>query len=165
VSLAAEDVAATRRLLLEQDVVYVGGGDPQLLLDRWRQHDVEATLAEAHRRGVVLAGTSAGAMCWFEHVVDEERDEVVPGLRLLPGAFVPHASTAPRHVAVATRALERGQLGVAWFVDEWAALHFVGRDLARVIADPGDAGVAEVRPTAGGVETRRLAATTLDGTT
>ena len=56
-----------REHLLAQDVVYVGGGSMINLLALWRAHGVDAILREAWQAGIVLAGLSAGSMCWFEH--------------------------------------------------------------------------------------------------
>lgn len=54
------------RMLLEQDVVYVGGGSTANLLAVWRLHGLPDVLAEAAAQGVILAGVSAGMNCWFE---------------------------------------------------------------------------------------------------
>ena len=53
-------------IVLEQDIVYVGGGSMRNLLAIWRAHGLDQLLEQAWRAGVVLAGLSAGAMCWFE---------------------------------------------------------------------------------------------------
>ncbi len=52
--------------LLEQDLIYVGGGSLLNLLAVWEAHELSAILSLAWRQGIVLAGQSAGAMCWFE---------------------------------------------------------------------------------------------------
>lgn len=54
------------RVLLEQDLVYVGGGSTANLLAVWRLHGLPAILREAAAQGTVLAGISAGMNCWFE---------------------------------------------------------------------------------------------------
>ena len=56
-----------RQLLLSQDIVYVGGGSMRNLLAIWREHGIDLLLREAWEQGVVLAGISAGAMCWFQN--------------------------------------------------------------------------------------------------
>ena len=53
-------------IVLAQDIVYVGGGSMRNMLAIWKAHDLDEILVEAWRRGIVLAGLSAGAMCWFE---------------------------------------------------------------------------------------------------
>lgn len=55
-----------KRFLLEQDVIYVGGGNTANLLAVWRLHGVDRAIRAAWRRGVVLCGLSAGMICWFE---------------------------------------------------------------------------------------------------
>lgn len=93
VPLFRRDGEDLRALLLDQDVVYVGGGNTANLLAVWRIHGVDRILAEAHARGVILAGVSAGAMCWFDGgVTDSFGDLAVfeDGLGLLPGGFCPH---------------------------------------------------------------------------
>src|SRR3982751_892540 len=54
------------RVVAEQDVIYVGGGNTENLLAIWRVHGLDRVLREAWQRGTVLAGLSAGAICWFE---------------------------------------------------------------------------------------------------
>ena len=55
-----------RETLLAQDIVYVGGGSMLGLLAVWRALGLDRILRECWESGVVLAGLSAGAMCWFE---------------------------------------------------------------------------------------------------
>ena len=55
-----------REHLLAQDMIYVGGGSMINLLALWRAHGLDEILREAWQAGIVLAGLSAGSMCWFE---------------------------------------------------------------------------------------------------
>ena len=52
--------------LLDQDVIYVGGGNTENMLAIWRVHGVDRALGRAWESGVVLTGLSAGSLCWFE---------------------------------------------------------------------------------------------------
>src|SRR5579863_5917116 len=52
--------------ILHQDAIYVGGGNTANLLAVWRVHGLDKILMRAWRAGIVMAGVSAGAMCWFE---------------------------------------------------------------------------------------------------
>ncbi len=81
------------------DIIYVGGGDTNYMLDIWREHKLEKLLVEAFDRGVVLSGLSAGAICWFDfgHYDDDLStnsgywDKQKPkGLGLIKGALCPH---------------------------------------------------------------------------
>ena len=68
VSLFRRDCGAPepRAHLLEQDLVYVGGGCVRSMLGAWRAHGLDGALREAWADGVVMCGLSAGSLCWFE---------------------------------------------------------------------------------------------------
>src|SRR5215203_1166737 len=81
-----------REHLLGQDVIYVGGGSMVNLLALWRAHGVDAILREAWQAGIVLAGLSAGSMCWFEAGITKGlgRPRPAAGLGFLPGSNSVH---------------------------------------------------------------------------
>lgn len=54
-------------LIGQADLIYVGGGNSLRMMKLWRRTGVDALLAEARARGCVLAGLSAGGMCWFRY--------------------------------------------------------------------------------------------------
>ena len=62
----ASRARSLRETVLDQDIIYTGGGSMRNLLAIWRAHGLDALLVQAWRQGTVLAGLSAGAMCWFE---------------------------------------------------------------------------------------------------
>src|SRR5947209_16284901 len=45
------EVKDVRAFLLDQDVIYVGGGNTANMLAVWRVHGVDAILREAHEKG------------------------------------------------------------------------------------------------------------------
>ena len=47
------------------DMIYVGGGDTVFMIERWKQSGLLSLIKDAYERGVVIAGLSAGAICWF----------------------------------------------------------------------------------------------------
>ena len=128
-------------LLLEQDVIWVGGGNTLNMLAIWRIHGVDRILRQAWERGTVLAGVSAGAICWFSHgVTDSFGPQLGPlegGLGLIEGSFCPHydgeALRRPRYAELIREGLPAG-----WAADDGAAVHFAGTDLAEAVsARPG----------------------------
>ncbi len=94
-----------RDVVLSQDVIYVGGGSMRNLLAIWQVHGLDRMLRDAWERGVVLAGLSAGAMCWLEGGVTTSSGapEPTPGLGFLPGSLSVHADTEPGRRAVYLR--------------------------------------------------------------
>jgi dipeptidase E len=142
--------ADLRAHLLEQDLIYVGGGSVVSLLGVWRAHGIDAILREAWRRGVVLCGLSAGSLCWFAEAVSgfHGAPRAVEGLGLLPFSNCVHyegsgrgggsgRSTATRRRAY--RELIRAGMRGGYAAEDGAALHFVGEELSRVVASRPEA--------------------------
>ena len=131
-----------RDFLLAQDVVYVGGGNTANMLAIWRVHGVDAVLREAWERGIVLAGISAGSICWFEGgVTDSFGDELapLPCLGFLPGSNCPHYDSEPQRRPTYRRLVDAGELPPGLAAEDGAGLHFVGAELAEAVAGRPDA--------------------------
>ena len=154
-------IADLRGFLLEQDVVYVGGGSTANLLAVWRVHGLDRILAEAWRTGVVLCGISAGMNCWFAGSVTDSFDlarlgPLHDGLGLLPGSACPHYDGEPQRRPTFRRLVADGALPAGWAADDGAALVFAGTDLAEVVTSRPDAAAYRVEPAKGDVAERRL---------
>ena len=83
--------------LEKADVVYVGGGDTVFLSEQWKKVGLLPLLREAYERGVIFAGLSAGAICWFTDIYTdslktESGDEyaMFKGLGWICGIISPH---------------------------------------------------------------------------
>ena len=138
-----------RAFLLGQDVVYVGGGNTANMLAIWRVHGVDAVLREAWERGIVLAGISAGSICWFEAgVTDSFGDELAPlrCLGFLPGSKCPHYDSEPERRPTYRRLVDAGELPPGLAAEDGVGLHFVGTELAEAVAGRPDARAFRVEP-------------------
>jgi dipeptidase E len=56
----------TRKKILSADIIYVGGGNTLMMMRVWRRLGIDRLLKQAHEKGIVLSGISAGSICWFE---------------------------------------------------------------------------------------------------
>jgi peptidase E len=149
-----EDIGA---FVLEQDVIYVGGGNTANMLAVWRLHGLDKALKTAWEAGVVLAGASAGGMCWFEAgLTDSFGPGLAPlkdGLRFLSGSFCPHYDSEslrrPRYEEV----VASGALPDGYAADDGVALLFNGRQLEGAVASlPGQHAYRVERRRGSGVE-------------
>jgi peptidase E len=127
--------ADLRRFALEQDVIFVSGGNTANMLAIWRVHGFDQILREAWEAGVVLTGWSAGMICWFEAGVTDsfgpELDGMRDGLGFLGGSACPHYDGEELRRPVYTRLVAEGfPPGVA--ADDGVGLHYVGTELAEV---------------------------------
>jgi peptidase E len=140
--------------LLAQDAIYVGGGSMRNMLAVWREHGVDEAMRKAWEAGVVLAGLSAGAMCWFEGGVSMSggAPETVGGLGLLAGSLSVHLGGEYERLPVYRAAVAGGQLPPGYAADDGAALLFAGLRLAECVASQRGARVLSIEPDgAGGV--------------
>jgi dipeptidase E len=133
--------------LLAQDLIYVGGGNVVSLLGAWRAHGLHAVLRRAWRAGVVLCGPSAGSLCWFAEALTAFHSDPyrVQGLGLLPHSNCVHYDAEPQRREEYRRFVGDG-MRPGYAADDGAALHFVGRDLARVVSSRPHAGAYRVEP-------------------
>lgn len=69
ISLSGQIDSSWKPQLLSQDVIYVGGGSFRNLMSIWKKWEMSDVLLEAYNKGIILAGISSGANCWFEHGV------------------------------------------------------------------------------------------------
>jgi len=147
-----------RDTVLSQDVLYVGGGSMRNLLAIWRAHHLDRLLIRAWREGVVLAGISAGAMCWFQGGITRSSGppEPLAGLGLLEGSLSVHADGEPERLPVYLAAVREGSLPGGWAVDDGVGLLFEGERLARAVSSRPGAGAERVDAIAGELVRHRL---------
>ena len=128
--------------VLSQDIVYVGGGNTKNLLALWREWGLDRIIEKAWNQGVVLAGISAGSICWFEQgVTDSYGDELHPlaCLGFLPGSNCPHYDGETHRRPTFQRLLKEGQIKPGLAADDGVALHFIEQDLHSVVSSRPDA--------------------------
>jgi peptidase E len=145
-------------VVLEQDIVYVGGGSMRNLLALWRAHALDEMLREAWRRGTVLAGLSAGAMCWFQRGVTHSSGppEPIAGLGLLEGSLTVHADGEPERLPVWLAHVRDGSIPGGWALDDGVGLLFGGLELQRAVSSRPGAGAQRVDAIAGELVRKRL---------
>lgn len=131
------------RFLLEQDVIYVGGGNTRNMLVIWKEWGVDKILRKAWEQGIVLAGLSAGSICWFEAGVT---DSVIPkqlhymnALGFLPGSNCPHYDGEADRRPTYHHQIAEGLIGPGLAADDGVGLHFIGRDLQAIVSSRPDA--------------------------
>ena len=122
-------LVGVEKFLAQQDVVYVGGGNTRNLLLLWRAWGVDRALRKAYAEGTVLAGISAGALCWFrEGITDSWPGRLAPlrSLGLIDASFSPHYDGEPQRRPTFQGLIARGRLGGGYAADDGVALRFEG---------------------------------------
>jgi peptidase E len=143
-------------LLLSQDAIFVGGGSVANMVAVWRVHGLDVVFRKAWQAGIVLAGSSAGGICWFEGGTTDsfgrELRGFTDGLGLLSGSYCPHYDSVAGRRPLYHRLVSDGTLPAGIACDDGAAAHFVDERLAEQTADRPGASAYRVGP--GGAETR-----------
>jgi peptidase E len=152
--------------LLEQDVVWVNGGSVANLLAVWRVHGLDEILRRVWQSGVVLAGVSAGSICWYRGGTTDsfgpQLQAVTNGLGLLPYDNGVHYDSEAARRPTVHRLVAEGTLGETHCTDDGVGLVYRGTELVEAVTEvdgksayivtKGDDGRVVETP----LETRRL---------
>ena len=131
------------------DFLYVGGGDTVFMLESWKESGLLDFIREAYDRGTLVAGLSAGAICWFEEMYSDSVVEgeyaMYPGLGWIKGKISPHYNE---------RMLDFDEIVLynrfrAWGIENDAALEFADGEPVRTI---GGGKVYDLDATSGTLE-------------
>jgi dipeptidase E len=153
-----ETTRSLQEIVFEQDIVYVGGGSMRNLLAIWQAHGLDKLLLEAWEAGIVLAGLSAGAMCWFQAGVTRSSGppETLAGLGLLEGSLTVHADGEPERLPVWLANVRSSALPGGWALDDGVGLLFRGKRLERVVSSRPGASAQRVDAIEGELVRNRL---------
>lgn len=131
-----DDLAGT---LLDHDAVWVGGGSVANLLAVWRLHGLDVAFVEAWRAGVVLAGVSAGSICWHLGGTTDsfgpQLRVVTDGLGLLPYSNGVHYDSEQQRRPLFQRAVASGALPDGYATDDGVGLVYRGTKLAEAVSE------------------------------
>jgi peptidase E len=126
-------------LLLGQDVVWVGGGSVANLLAVWRLHGLDEVLREVWAAGVVLAGVSAGSVCWH---AGGTTDSFGPDLRLVPNGlgFVPysagvHYDSEPQRRPLFQQLIGAGDIPPGYATDDGVGIVYRGTEFVEAVSE------------------------------
>jgi len=140
-SLFRGHTAEIEKFVLDQDILYVGGGNTRNLLTLWKDWGLDAAIRKAYENGTVLAGISAGSICWFEQGVTDS----VPGrlsslkcLGWLKGSNCPHYDGEAERRPSYHRLLKNGEILHGLATEDSVAAHYVNEELHGIISSqPG----------------------------
>ncbi|MBZ5199734.1 peptidase E [Planomicrobium chinense] len=130
----AQDLEA---FVLEKDIIYVGGGNTKNLLVLWREWGLDTILRKAWEQGIVLAGISAGSLCWFEDgVTDSYGEQLMPiqSLGFLKGSNCPHYDGEMDRRPAYQQMIAAGTIKGGVAADDGAALHYIGQNIHRIVS-------------------------------
>jgi peptidase E len=160
------NVADIRAHLLGQDVIWVEGGSVANMCAVWRVHGLDEILYEAWQSGVVLAGISAGSICWHRGGCTDsygpELRAFTDGLGWLPYSNGVHYDGEPQRRPTMHRLIADGTLPGGFATDDGAGLVYRGTELAEAVAVRHGPRAYEIRKEGEKVEETALPTRVLD---
>ncbi len=126
--------------ILGADAVVVGGGNTLNMLAIWKAQGIDTLLRQAYDRGVVLAGGSAGSLCWFKGGYTDSRPKelsLMTCLGFLDYSHSPHYNDGTARKRLYREAVLKGILPPGYACDNGAGLLFIDGQLAEAVTlDP-----------------------------
>ncbi|MFF2286614.1 Type 1 glutamine amidotransferase-like domain-containing protein [Peribacillus butanolivorans] len=123
--------------ILEKDIVYVGGGNTKNLLTLWKEWGLDDILKRAWNQGVILAGVSAGSICWFEEgVTDSFGDglEPIKCLGFLKGSNCPHYDGEIERRPAYHKLVESNKIQSGIATDDGVAIHYKEQEISKIVS-------------------------------
>lgn len=126
-------------IISTSDVIWVGGGSVVNLLAVWKAHNVDSLLQHAWNDGTVLAGVSAGSICW--HVggpTDSYGKALRPaigGLGLLPYGNGVHYDSEKQRRPLVHELVGNGVLPTTYATDDRIGIVYRDTSPVEVVTD------------------------------
>jgi dipeptidase E len=114
--------------ILECDAIIVGGGNTLNMLAIWKAQGIDIALKKAYEKGIILAGGSAGSLCWFTSGSTDSRPKelsFVEGLSFLNYSHCPHYHSEATRKPLYHSAILTGKLKQGYACDDKAGLLFI----------------------------------------
>lgn len=120
------------------DLIYVDGGSTKNLVALFNLWKIDEALRRAYNSGSIIAGASAGAICWFEHCVTDSIPKeltVMECLGWLKGTAVPHSDSRPERIKVAEQALASETASFpCYLLEDGACVIFENEEVKSVVS-------------------------------
>lgn len=163
---AMPNVDDVRGHLLNQDVIWVGGGSTANLLAVWRVHGLDRILRECWEAGVVLGGVSAGSLCWHSSGTTDsfgpELQPITNGLGFIPYSNGVHYDAEEQRRPLFHKLIGAGTLPAGYATDNGVGVYYRGTEFVEAVADRDNVAAYWVERTTDGavsetrIEPRRL---------
>ena len=131
------------------DAIWVGGGSVANLLALWRLHRLDTAFEVAWRARVVLAGVSAGSICWhIGGTTDSFGPELRPvtnGLAFLPFSNGVHYDSEAQRRPLFQRLIAEGSLPAGYATDDGVGLVYEDAVLVEAVSEVRGKGAYFVR--------------------
>ncbi|MES1045441.1 peptidase E [Bacillus obstructivus] len=134
--------------ILEKDIIYVGGGNTKNLLALWKEWGLDHILRKAWEQGTILAGISAGSICWFEEGLTDSFGtslEPIQCLGILKGSCCPHYDGEIERKPAYKKMIDSGKIISGVAMDDGVAIHYLDQKMNKIVSSRPGAKAYEVK--------------------
>lgn len=147
--------------LLAMDAIVVGGGNTLNMIGIWKAQGIDTVLRKAYERGIVLAGGSAGSLCWFKNGLSDSRPQklsIVECLGFIGASHCPHYSSEKSRRPLYLESIQKGEIPAGYACDDLAGLLFQNGTLTKAVTLDKSNSVYYVSVKDGKIEEQKLTA-------
>jgi dipeptidase E len=123
--------------LLGMDAIIVGGGNTLNMIAIWKAQGIDTVLRKAYNKGIILAGGSAGSLCWFQGGTTDSRPKelsIVKGLGFIQASHCPHYHSEPLRKPLYFDNISKGKLSAGYAIDDLAGVVFENEKYVKSVA-------------------------------
>ena len=123
--------------LLSMDAIVVGGGNTLNMMAIWKAQGIDTVLRKAYNKGIILAGGSAGSLCWFQGGTTDSRPKdlsIVQGLGFIQTSHCPHYHSEPLRKPLYFENILKGRLNPGYAIDDLAGIVFEDEKYVKSVA-------------------------------
>ncbi|MBT2662774.1 peptidase E [Bacillus sp. ISL-45] len=145
--------------VMDKEIIYVGGGNTKNLLALWKEWGLDVILRKAWQHGRIMAGVSAGSICWFEEGVTDSFGsglEPLKTLGFLKGSNCPHYDGEEERRPAYQRFVGSRRIKGGYAADDGAAMHFIDEELIKAVSSRPVAKAYHVCETDGKVQEKEM---------
>lgn len=117
--------------ILNQDIIFVGGGNTKSMLAVWKDWNMHQILQNAYENGIVMSGVSAGAICWFDKGITDsfaDKLKIIECMGIVQGTACPHFDEEKEREPFVTEVIQKRIIKSCICIEGNCALHIKNDD-------------------------------------
>ena len=124
-------------ILMDMDAIIVGGGNTLNMLAIWKAQEIDVALLKAYDNGTVMAGGSAGSLCWFNAGTTDSRPKelsIVNGLGLIDYSHCPHYDSEESRKPLYHKNILEKKLSNGYACDDKSGIVFLNGQVSKSVS-------------------------------
>ena len=142
-------------IIIDSDIIYIGGGNTKSMLAVFKEWNLDKLLLKAYKDGKILAGVSAGAICWFDQGITDSWEDglrVLDCMGILKGVCCPHYDGEVDRKPSVEKFLKSNEIDACFCIEDGAAIHYQNNRFKTAVAFYQNKNAYEVKLNRGSIK-------------